>query len=345
MRNIIRRLLLCALALLAFCSGSFAQVVVPLNDANIRYIGRWDRHDPALYHSYWGGAYFRLRFTGTTLKLKLAAATSLAVGIDGGEDRIKKAGGGIVDLTPGRLGPGEHMATIAANWQTTELQLQSVLLDPGARTLPPTDDPEIIEFVGDSITTGDRTKKGDISAYPWLIGKLLNCQHTQISFCGITLTDGFHYNYHGAPQRGMSVAYFLSREPHSDPNPTWDFVQYTPSVVVINLGTNDHSCQVPEARVTKTYSAFVTEIRSKFPKAVILALRPFRGFYATEIQQVVQERANAKDIAIHFVDTEGWITKSDTSDGTHPTDAGHAIVAAKLAPIIKSYLIQQTGRQ
>lgn len=338
-----RLLSLLMLLLPALGSAGFAQTQVPLNDPHIRYVGRWNMDDPAVYHSYWGGAYMRLRFTGTTLKLKLAVSTSLAVGVDGGLDQIRKAKSGIVDLTPQPLEPGTHVATIAANWQDTELQVQGVVLDPGARTLPLEDHSEIVEFIGDSITTGDRTRRGDVDAYPWLVGKALKCQQTEISFCGITLTDHYHYGYHGAPQRGMSVAYFLSREPDASSNSDWDFHQYTPAVVVINLGTNDHFLHVSAARFQENYYAFVTAIRGKFPNAAILALRPFHGFFADEIQHVVQKRTDAKDLAIHYIDTSGWLTRADTSDETHPTEAGHAIIAAKLAPIVNALLFHHAA--
>ena len=57
-----------------------------LTDTNIRYIGRWDRSDPKTYHSYWGGAYLRANFTGTSSAFNggaTAGGPTFLVSLDG----------------------------------------------------------------------------------------------------------------------------------------------------------------------------------------------------------------------------------------------------------------------
>src|SRR5262249_15819858 len=44
------------------------------------------------------------------------------------------------------------------------------------------------------------------------------------------------------------------------------------------------------------------------------------------------------DSNIQYVDTTGWVSSSDTIDGTHPSDAGQAKIAGLLGPIISAYL-------
>src|SRR6478752_5675495 len=42
-----------------------------LMDKNIRYFGRWYTSNISQCSSYWGGAYFRINFTGHTVKIKV----------------------------------------------------------------------------------------------------------------------------------------------------------------------------------------------------------------------------------------------------------------------------------
>src|SRR3954468_3431701 len=63
-RGVLGLLVLSALTLIAAPDGS-------LSDTNIKYFGRWDFSNPSQYVSYWGGAYIRVNFSGTTIKVKL----------------------------------------------------------------------------------------------------------------------------------------------------------------------------------------------------------------------------------------------------------------------------------
>src|SRR5947207_2499410 len=52
-------------------------------DPNIGYVGRWDKSDTSVFNSFWGGAYLRATFTGTTVKIKLASTTDFIAEVDG----------------------------------------------------------------------------------------------------------------------------------------------------------------------------------------------------------------------------------------------------------------------
>ena len=56
------------------------KLISPINK-HIQYVGRWDKSYANNYHSYWGGAYFHVNFTGTTVKIKLAGAVNIYVKI------------------------------------------------------------------------------------------------------------------------------------------------------------------------------------------------------------------------------------------------------------------------
>jgi hypothetical protein len=104
---------------------------------------------------------------------------------------------------------------------------------------------------------------------------------------------------------------------------------------VINLGTNDSSFNVPAATFQSTYETFLRNIRKVYPAARIFVLRTFSGAEAAPTQAAIQ---TVGDSNIQYVDTTGWLSFSDTNDGTHPSDAGHAKIARLLGPIIGAYL-------
>ena len=316
------------LALIATLPATHAAIRVPPNDANIRTIGRWDKSDPALYHSYWDGAYLRTGFTGTGVKIKLAQGTRLSVSIDSEALRDIDAPPGVVDLTMQPLDKGQHTLLVGGAGQNEEVAFAGLELDDGARTyaLPPR---PIVEFVGDSITTG----KG----YGWFAGDALGADHVQIAFSGIALTSGFGCLDN---KTGMDKQYFrLKNFNHlqDEPPVAWPF-DYQPQIVVINLGQNDQCGSEPDEIMTASYATFLRAIRVRLPQTQIVALRPFGGAYAKAEGKAVENLIEAGDKRLQFVDTGGWLVTDDFRDGIHPNQLGHAKVALRLIPILQPLL-------
>lgn len=311
---------------------------ISLNNKRIEYVGRWDQSNPNKYHSYWGGAYFEMKFTGKEVKLQLAAPVNIYVKIDEQKEILYSNANGLVKITPDSLTDGVHQIRVIAKFQNDEMQLVGLFLNDKARILKLPKKNKWIEFIGDSITSGDRTSKGNTSAYPWLVGDSLKVEHSQISYCGIALTSGYHYHYKGAPKIGMDSAYFNLKQPNSElPNSLYHLKHREPNLIVINLGTNDSHLQVPSAIFQSHYSYFITSIRKKYPKSMLVLLMPFNGAYHSEIKNMVNQSLDSLT-NLKIIETKGWLKKSDFSDGTHPTDAGHEIISQNLSPILKEYL-------
>ena len=313
-------------------------------DPNIRFVGRWDTSSPNAPHSYWGGAYLRTGFTGTSLSIKLGKAADLAVFIDSKPAVIKRGANGTVSLASG-LAAGNHTVKVVARFQADELVFQGLVLASGARTLPAEPSKGLIEFVGNSITSGSETTNGNISAFAWLTGEALGLDRTAISYPGITLTAGYSYTFNGAPTIGQEVQYFKLTTPPRYPSKTpvnntdWNFSRYTPDIVVLNIGTNDKLVPVPAANFRAAYVRFLKAIRAKLPTTRIFVMRPYGGHFATEIESAWKEVSGAGDTRMHFINTNGWLVPSDyVSDGLHPSDAGQIKVSTKLAEVLKPYV-------
>lgn len=304
-----------------------------LADTNICYVGRWDRRDASAYHSCWGGAYLRARFTGTSVGFRggaTAGGPTFMASVDGEPLHEVRA------LSVRSLKPGVHTLLVGSVGQNSEVEFRGLTLDAGAGTLPTPARP-IVEFVGDSITTGGGQTVPSTVNYAWRSAEALGADHTQIAFSARALTTGFGC---ADDKTGMDTQYFqLKNFNHLGEHPQvpWNF-SYAPRVIVINLGQNDQCGGEPDDTMTASYARFVRNLRVKLPKARIVALRPFGGAYAAAERRAVQMLAADGDARVHFIDTAGWLEKPDFVDGVHPTEAGHAKVARRLAPLLRPLL-------
>lgn len=305
-------------------------------DPHIKYVGRWDTSSSSLHTSYWPGAYLQTNFTGTTVQIKLASAANVYVSIDGGADTFYANANGTVDLTPTPLAFGIHSLRVAAYSEHDDIAFQGLVLDAGAITLAPVISPQLIEFIGDSVTAGATDSKRALSDYAWLIGERLHVEHTQIAQGGICLVDGVQC---GVPSpTGMSSQFFKLQTVYFPNSPDWNFSRYRASAVVVNLGTNDSGYHVSDATFQAAYVTFLQQIRARYAHAPIFVLRTFKGSKAAATQAAVQAVNAAGDPNVRYIDTTGWLTASDYNSGPHPSDAGQVKVANQLGPILAAAL-------
>lgn len=309
-----------------------SQTIAPTNP-NIKYVGRWDTSSSTVYTSYWPGAYFETQFTGTTVSIQLGGSANIYVSIDHGADVLYSAAQLTVNLTPTPLAAGTHFLRVAARTDFDYIPFQGLILDAGATVIAPTLPSKLIEFIGDSITAGYTDNKYALSDYAWQVGEQLGVQHTQVAQSGICLVDNLQC--FSPNPIGMSRQFFKLQNPSFPNSPNWDFTRYQASAVVINLGTNDTSFNVSDATFQSTYETFLRNIRNVYPAARIFVLGTFLGEKTAPTQAAVQA---VGDSNIQYIDTTGWVSFSDTNDGTHPSDAGHIKIANLLGPILGNYL-------
>jgi hypothetical protein len=203
---------------------------------------------------------------------------------------------------------------------------------------PPPEQKRKIEFFGNSITCGyaveDTTGK-DRGTAPY--------ENAYLSYASITARH-FNAELHNTSRSGIGILVswdplimpeLYDRLDATDAESKWDFSDYTPDVVVINLFQNDSwIVKLPDnnqfkarfgnkpptyEQIIRAYKDFVKKIRSKYRKAQIIcalgsmdAVRdgtPWRGY----IEKAVQEIGDKK-IYTHFFpykNTPGHPSKSE----------------------------------
>ncbi|MDQ0920340.1 S-layer homology domain-containing protein [Paenibacillus sp. V4I5] len=308
-------------------------------DANIHYMGRWDRSASATYKSYWPGASLRVSFTGTNVQIKLGASANLYAKLDDAPYVLYKNATGTIHLTPTPLPARTHTLTVVSKDILDVLSFQGLLLDSGATTVQAAPRDHLIEFIGDSITVGYTTPEVSIGSYAWLAGEQLGADHTQIAYTGICLETGVACYVPNS--LGMSEQYFKLQPGDYPDSPDWNFSTYQPDAIVINLGTNDAKFNVSDNNFQSTYTAFLQQIRTKYPSAQLFVLRTFGDFKAVPTLAAVNSRIAAGDTQLHYLDTTGWVDtypSSDFNDSLHPSSAGHVKIANRLAQVIRPYL-------
>jgi lysophospholipase L1-like esterase len=259
---------------------------IAANDPAIRITGRADLAIPTQPLLEWAGSSIEFSFEGTSAKAILNGKPNyLNVFID--NDTVPAS---VIDLENSfdtlytlaeNLTPGVHTIKI---YKRTEAQVGSltfkglqILGAPGLKPLPARPERRI-EFIGNSITCGygnlDTRKENGFAnntedhyfTYGAMLARHFNAESHAICFSG----RGVYRNNNNGTN-GILPQLFQRQLPYY--NTEWDFANWTPQVVSVNLGTNDFYKGIPDSVgfVTAVVD-FVKDIKSEYPSAKVLIL-------------------------------------------------------------------------
>jgi hypothetical protein len=259
------------------------------NNPQISITGRYEKTP---YNS------LRFSFPGISIKLRIKNACILARMQDFGVDGMNNHFNIIVD--------GEIQSVIKLsneqkdisifekhddNWHTIELfkrteslvgecEFFGFLVDEDAIIETVEETKILIEFIGDSITCGygieanrasdefkDSTENAWLS-YASVAARALKARHTMICFSG----KGVYRNWASEPFEGTNMSEIYLRTLAEKQDSKWDFSNQRPSIMVVNLGSNDFSPPhfADENLFTKAYSTFIKTIRENYGKDCFL---------------------------------------------------------------------------
>lgn len=187
-----------------------------------------------------------------------------------------------------------------------------------------------IAVIGDSYTTGSEEGGNGPLSWPQVAWKLLSQRGLQVD-ADVAAEGGAGYG-----QRGTNGSVFEDLTAHA--------VQRNDVLVVFFGSRNDQP--VDPAKFPDLAAGAFRHARYAAPDAKFLIIGPAWPT-ATPPPEVLRIRDSLRDVASRgravFVDpiAEGWFVGRPEligRDGVHPTDAGHAYMAERIAPLIYSQL-------
>ena len=233
-------------------------------------------------------------------------------------------------------------------------------LEEGASVKPSAPKGHSIEFIGDSITCGYGVDDEDPThpfatstedftrAYAYKTAETLDADYSMFSISGWGIISGWSGDgkQHSEQQiplyyenMGFSYGGFGDEQAQSL---DWDFSQYQPELVVINLGTNDDSyCKSDkdkQAVFVTGYVDFLKTVRRDNPDARILCVLGIMGdnMYPCVEEAVEKYSAETGDKEISAFHLE---PQNGAEDGLvcdyHPTEKTHTKAAEALSAEIK----------
>lgn len=256
----------------------------------IQYEGRINFSDASKPTFAFSGISIKAKFNGTAVKVNLKGYPGVNSGtnyfnvfIDG--EFVKKFALGaetVSEVCQTNLSEGIHTIEITKRTESFLGKVEFLGFDIDGDLLIPEDKPvKKIEFIGNSITCGygneDVSSNGfnpefenNYLAYSAVCARELNAQYRAISYSG----RGVAFNWACSEGDVVPVIYekYFADETTGGDN-QYDHTSYTPDVIVINLGTNDHSCDsLTDENFKAPYVNFIGQLKTYHPEAKILCL-------------------------------------------------------------------------
>ena len=209
-------------------------------------------------------------------------------------------------------------------------------------------------FIGDSITSGEYVERfppesistprsaNAARSFGMLLGRWLQAQVHLVS-CG---GRGIIRDWTGKTD-GINAPQFFQLTLPDDPAAHWNSAEYQPDAIVVCLGTNDFSKDLPdEVAYTKAYDDFIGEIRAAHSGAALLLAesailgdapgttdRAKRDQLRRTLEAVVTRRRAAGDQRIVVAPVNHY---PGTPGNAHPVAFQHEQIARELLPPIRA---------
>lgn len=328
----------------------------PGAEGGVRFVGRVDISDPAGARFAWSGSGVVARFEGPEIAVRLGGGQEYTVVLDGVvQPKLVSTGGS--DALATDLPEGPHLIEI---YRRTEAnQGESVFLGfelGSGRLLPAPPAPERrIEIIGDSISCGYGNEGADMTCgfspatenhyltYGALAARALDAELITIAWSG----KGVVCNYGDEAESCTNpMPVYYDRILPDRPQSAWNFSNWQPHAVVVNLGTNDLSTAVDptQTEFQAAYVALLERVRAAYPDALILGtvgplltgadLTTARAY----IDGAVQSRVAAGDTRVKSFE----LAPQNPADGYgcdyHPSLRTHEIMADALTNVLRAEL-------
>lgn len=333
---------------------SFGLTTIKADNPNFQYTGRIDFSVPDKPVIFWPGTYIKAKFEGSLLILMLddqTGQTYYNVFIDEDYEHpylVDCNAGSQIYLISAILTDTVHSLLLFRRTEasTGSTKFLGIQINDGKTIVEQSARPERkILFYGNSITCGmgneapdngaddKMSQENNFLAYGAITSRLLNADYMCIAKSGIGIMISWF------PLIMFDYYYRLNPD---DPVSQWDFNEFIPDVVVINLFQNDswlidNLNPVPDSsQRVAAYVDFVRTIRSRHPNAFIVcslgsmdatrAGSPWPG-YITSAVEYMKAQDNDTNLGTFFFPFDPSWTK-------HPRVRHHLVMGQNLANYI-----------
>lgn len=349
-----------------------------LNNKNSKISGRCLTIDEVLYLGY-SGAFVEFQFTGKKVHATMCSNSPdlesifkawIAVFIDDSNEPYKK-----IPLTD-----FEKNYLIYENEENISVKIKIMKISEAAfgkvgikRIITDNNNPLIataikkrkIEFIGDSITCGygiegsfeidsfTTDQENCYKAYAIKSAKELNAEYHLVAWSGIGTTSSWVDENTQEPLTDWLMPMLYSYTDASlcqtlkipkDKWELWNFSQFQPDVIVINLGTNDNSyVRNTPIRIEKyevDYLNFLNQVRKNNPYSTILATLGVMGqdLCKSVEKQVLEFRKTYNDDSIHFMPFDVQLEEDGIGTDWHPNEKTNIKMMLKLNEKIREIM-------
>jgi len=352
--------LILAFILLHICFIGAAQTkFIRANNQEIRYVGRFDFSNPKEVRFDWSGVYIQFSFTGTDCAVKMS---------DTGHNYYNV----FVDDQPSKTIDIKSDTTIviASNIESQVHKIQiykrtegnqgtgsfkGILISENGEMLPWKEIPtRKIEFIGNSITCGYGTEglsnseqfkpstENNYKSYAPIMARAFNADYHIVAHSGMGVVRNYGYKEKVSPN---AMPDRFDQVFDENEQPIWNFTQWKPDVVVINLGTNDFSTKpFPDKEVFKVgYEKLINEACKQYgdvPVFCIVGPMTDEPCYLYVKELVEDFRSVNHKMNIYFIGIPTYLMdfEKDLGSDTHPNYSGARKMAAHALPVISSIL-------
>ncbi len=324
------------------------------DNPNVRYVGRVQKSNAGEISFDWSGTYLTAKFTGSYCAIRISDTKrnyynvfvdnklSSVVTTHGKDSVVVLAQGlkrGVHSLFLQKRSEGEQGKTTIHGFELSK-QEKFVAVDKKRE--------RHIEFIGNSITCGYGTEglsknepfKAETEncnlAYGCIVSRYFDADYTLIAHSG----RGAARNYGDTARVSkISMKDLMMNTFDGDNNQKWNFTEYTPDLVVINLGSNDFSTKPYPLKeeFLKAYDQIIVQIRKVYGDVPLLCVAPPKGPAFSYIQEYC---SNSKDKNLHFAAYLNGVYDNDSDLGSsgHPNYTGQQKIAMTLIPHISSIM-------
>lgn len=344
--------------ILLVCLSAAAQTqLIPANHEAIRYVGRFDLSNPQEARFDWSGVYIQFCFRGSECAIKMSDTghNYYNVFVDDQPSKTIDVKSDTTIVLDRKMGAKVHEIRIYKRTEGNQGtgSFKGILISQKGEMLPWKEVPtRKIEFIGNSITCGYGTE--GLSKSERFKG---STENNYLSYAPI-MARAFKADYHITAHSGMGVVRNYGYKEKVSPNampdrfnrvfdekeqPVWDFKQWKPDMVVINLGTNDFSTQpFPDKEVfIAGYEKLINEVHKQYgdlPVFCIVGPMTDEPCYSYVKEMVENFRSANKNKNVYFVGIPTYLMDPDKDLGsdTHPNYKGARKMAAHVLPVIST---------